>query len=344
LTPGNTDLPSLDIATAAVTVINVVPPSAAQFIATGAGAGGLPEVKVFDAKTGALKMDFLAYNAAFHGGVRVAVGDVNGDGVDDIVTAPGFGGSPDIRVFDGRTGALMTEFMAFDPRFNGGAFVAVKDLNGDGFGDIIVGAGAGGGPEVKAFSGLNGSKLADFYAYDVRFTGGVTVAAGDLFGNGQEEIVTGAGPGGGPHVKEFSATGVSLGGGFYAYDPHFNGGVSVATGDVEGNGQDQIVTGAGHGGGPNVRIFSGLNGSLFAQFMAGPNATTLFFDDGASFLSGVNVAVVDRNGDGRGDIITTFGPGGSSLVQTFSGATLQQIDSFFAFNTTFPGGVFVGAA
>jgi hypothetical protein len=289
-------------------------------------------------------MDFLAYDARFHGGVRVAVGDVNGDGVDDIITAPGFGGSPDIRVFDGVTGALMTEFMAFDPNFNGGAFVAAKDLNGDGHADIIVGAGAGGGPEVKAFSGLDGSKLADFYAYDVRFKGGVTVAAGDLAGNGSQDIITGAGPGGGPHVKEFSSTGVSLGGGFYAYDPNFNGGVSVSAGDVEANGQDQIVTGAGHGGGPNVRIFSGLNGSLFAQFMAGPNATTLFFDDGASFLSGVNVAVVDRNGDGHADIITTFGPGGSSEVKTFDGATLQQTDSFFAYNTTFPGGVFVGAA
>lgn len=344
LTPGNPNLPTLDIATAAVTVTSVVPPSAAQFIATGAGAGALPEVKVFDAKTGALKMDVLAYAAAFQGGVRVAVGDVNGDGVDDIITAPGFGGSPDIRVFDGRTGALMTEFMAFDPRFNGGAFVAAKDLNGDGHADIIVGAGAGGGPEVKAFSGLDGSKLADFYAYDVRFKGGVTVAAGDLFGSGQEEIITGAGPGGGPHVKEFTAAGASLGGGFYAYDPNFNGGVSVAAGDVEANGEDQIVTGAGHGGGPNVRIFNGANGSLFAQFMAGPNATTLFFDDGAPFLSGVNVAVVDRNGDGHADIITGFGPGGSSVVQTFDGATLQKIDSFFAYNTAIPGGVFVGAA
>jgi hypothetical protein len=342
--PGNPNLPTLDIATAAVTVTSVLPPSAAQFIATGAGAGGLPEVKVFDAKTGALKMDFLAYNPAFHGGVRVAVGDVNGDGVDDIITAPGFGGSPDIRVFDGRTGALMTEFMAFDPNFNGGAFVAAKDLNGDGHADIIVGAGAGGGPEVKAFSGANGSLLADFDAYSPLWNGGVTVAAGDVAGNGQEVIITGAGPGGGPHVREFSASGVSLGGGFYAYDPNFNGGVSVAAGDVEGNGQDQIVTGAGHGGGPHVKVFNGVNGSLFAQFMAGPNATTLFFDDGASFLSGVNVAVVDRNSDGHADIITTFGPGGPSVVKTFEGATLQQIDSFFAFNTTFPGGVFVGAA
>jgi hypothetical protein len=337
-------LSRLDIYTAKVSVSVIPPPTTSQFIATGAGAGGLPEVKVFDAKTGALVLDFLAYNAAFRGGVRVAVGDVNGDGVDDIVTAPGFGGSPDIRVFDGKTGALMTEFMAFDPRFNGGAFVAVKDLNGDGRADIIVGAGAGGGPEVKAFSGANGSLLADFYAYSPLFNGGVTVAAGDLFGNGQKEIITGAGPGGGPHVREFSSTGASLGGGFYAYDPNFNGGVSVATGDVEANGQDQIVTGAGHGGGPNVRIFSGQNGALFAQFMAGPSATTLFFDDGAPFLSGVNVAVVARSGDGHADIITSFGPGGPSVVKTFDGDTLQQVDSFFAFSTTIPGGVFVGAA
>jgi serralysin len=78
--------------------------------------------------------------------------------------------------------------------------------------------------------------------------------------------------------------------------------------------------------------------------MAGPSGLTLFFDDGAPFLSGVNVAAVARSNDGHADIITGFGPGGSSLVQTFDGDTLQRIDSFFAFNTTIPGGVFVGAA
>jgi hypothetical protein len=92
--------------------------------------------------------------------VRVAVADVNGDGMPDVITAPGPGGGPDIRVFDGRTGALIQEFMAYDPNFTGGVYVAAGDVNGDGKADIITGADAGGGPHVKVFSGQDDSVLA----------------------------------------------------------------------------------------------------------------------------------------------------------------------------------------
>src|SRR6185295_14733058 len=71
---------------------------------TGADAGGGPDVKVFDATTGQLRFGFFAYDANFTGGVRVAAGDVNGDGVPDIICAAGPGGGPNVTIFDGRNG------------------------------------------------------------------------------------------------------------------------------------------------------------------------------------------------------------------------------------------------
>src|SRR4051794_7920963 len=65
------------------------------------------------------------------------------------------------------------------PAFTGGVSVAAGDVNGDGFPDIVTGAGPTGGPHVKAFSGKDGSELFSFYAYDAGFTGGVNVAVGD---------------------------------------------------------------------------------------------------------------------------------------------------------------------
>ena len=159
--------------------------------AAGAGRGGGPRVKVFD-RTNALKYDFFAYDPGFTGGVVVATGDLNGDGVRDIVTAPESGGGPHVKVFDGATGKELRSFFAFDPGFVGGLSLAVGDVNGDTVPDIVVGAGAGGGPHVAAFNGQTGHIIRSFFAYDVGFRGGVSVAVG----NG--ELIVAAGPGGGP--------------------------------------------------------------------------------------------------------------------------------------------------
>ncbi|MCA9069720.1 MAG: carboxypeptidase regulatory-like domain-containing protein, partial [Planctomycetaceae bacterium] len=101
-----------------------------NFIVVGADAGGGPHVRVLDAQTGFEWLSIFPYSSAFTGGVRVATGDVNGDGVLDIITSPGRGGGPHIKVFDGRSGGEIANFMAYDPRFTGGAFVAAADVNG----------------------------------------------------------------------------------------------------------------------------------------------------------------------------------------------------------------------
>jgi len=66
----------------------------------------------------------LAYTPNFLGGVRMAVADVDGDGIGDIITSPGVTGGPDVRVFDRATLAVLDEFMAYDPTLTNGVFVA----------------------------------------------------------------------------------------------------------------------------------------------------------------------------------------------------------------------------
>jgi hypothetical protein len=96
-------------------------------IVVGAGAGGGPAARVFSGANPAIKLsDFIAYNTNFTGGVRVAMADVDGDGFDDIITAPGAGGAPDLRVFDFATLAQLDEFMNYAPSFLGGVFVGSR--------------------------------------------------------------------------------------------------------------------------------------------------------------------------------------------------------------------------
>jgi len=302
-----------------------------KLFAVGPGAGRVPEVKLF-AADGTPRFTFLAYDQRFTGGVTVATVDFNNDGVDDVVTGAASNGGPHVKVFDGRNLNQLASFFAYDASFTGGIFVAAGDVNNDGQVDIITGANAGGGPHVKAFSGVNLVELRSFFAYNAAFRGGVRVAAGDVNNDGNDDIITGAGAGGGPHVEAFSGANGSLLRSFFAYDAGFTGGVYVASGDNNGDGVGDIITGAGAGGGPHVQVFNGLNLALLQSFFAYNPA----------FTGGVRVGAEQLNGDGRADILTGAGPGGGPHVEAFSGGNLDLLQSYFAYDPTFMGGVYVG--
>jgi hypothetical protein len=304
--------------------------AAAGPLLIGPGPGGGPHVRVLD-PVPAETASFFAFHPAFTGGVHVAVGDVTGDGIPDLIVGAGPGGGPHVRVIDGVTGADVWSFYAYDPGFSGGVFVAAGDVTGDGRDDIITGAGPGGGPHVRVFDGATGSEVGGFYAYDPGFDGGVFVAAGDVTGDGRAEIMTGAGPGGGPHVRVIDGLTLAPVHDFLAYHPGFAGGVAVAAGDVTGDGVADIMTGAGPGGGPHVRVIDGLT--------LAPVHDVLAYHPG--FAGGVAVAAGDVTGDGIADIVTGPGPGGGPHVRVIDGLTLAPLHDFLAFHPAFLGGVFV---
>jgi uncharacterized repeat protein (TIGR01451 family) len=310
-----------------------------QLYAVGADAGGGPHVRVFSGTVPTERFSFFAYNINFTGGVRVAMGDITGDGTADIITAAGPGGGPHVRAFDGNTGVQIPgfNFMAYDINFTGGVFVASADFNNDGFADILTGADAGGGPHVKVFSGAGGAVIASFFDAQ-KGGGGVRVASGDINGDGTPDIITGSGFNIFPvTVRVLSGlSGQPIDGPlgtFFPY-PSFAGGVYLAAGDVNGDGRDDVITGAGPGGGPHVKAFSGVTGAEIASFFA----------YSINFTGGVRVGVGDVNDDGLFDIITGAGPGGGPHVRAFSGAGGAELTSFFAFNINFTGGVFVAGA
>jgi hypothetical protein len=304
--------------------------SVVHVFATGSDAGGGPNVIVYDSLTNAVKFNFFAYDPRFTGGVRVAVGDVNGDGVPDIVTVPGPGGGPDVHVYDGQTGALIRQFWAFSPNFVGGSFVAAGDVNGDGFADIIIGADKGGGPDVTVFSGKDGSMLQNFFAFSPGFTGGVRVAAGDITGAGHADIITTPGPGGGPDIATYDGITGAMISSFFAFNQFQPNGLWVAAGDTDGDGIAEIIVGIDAGNVPTVAVYNGLAGVQLQAFYA--------YDPG--FTGGVRVGTA-VNPQGLADILTVAGPGGGPDVKRFSGSNDSLIDEFFAYDPRFSGGLFV---
>ncbi len=318
------------------------PSNESSIAAFGVGNGGGSLVEIMDTETNETLFSFSAFEDAFAGGVRVAMGDVTGDGTPDIITGAGIGGGPHVRVFDGRTGEkLLTnagDFFAYDAAFRGGIYVASGDINGDGQADIITSPGNGGGPHVRIFNGADGSLLSEFMAFEEEFRGGVRVAVGDVNGDGVPEVIAAAGQGGGPRVRVFNGlTGNQVDSpvaDFFAYDTNFRGGVFVAAADVDGDGFADIITGAGETGGPHVKVFSGRTGGVINEFFA--------FED--AFVGGVRVSISDVDGDGDGELIAAAGEG-SDRVRVFdplTGAPAASDLEFLFGDQDFIGGVFVG--
>jgi murein DD-endopeptidase MepM/ murein hydrolase activator NlpD len=216
----------------------------------------------------ALPNEILPYNS-FPGGGTVALGNVDGDKDLEMVTGAGSSGGPLVKIFDPNKIAKAS-FYAYDSGFTGGVDVASGDIDKDGKAEIITAPASMGGPHVKIFKG-DGTLLSEFLAYDSRWRGGVSVAAADLDNDGKAEIITGTGPGGGPHVKIFKANGTLMKE-FFAYDSAFRGGIDVAAAK-DGSG-GVVITSPGAGGGPHVKVFSD-KGSLRKEFFAyDPNFKT----------------------------------------------------------------------
>lgn len=248
---------------------------------------------------------------------------------DKILAGAGLGGGPQVRSFNGAGRPLTTSFFAFSEKFKGGIYVATGDVDGDKKSEIVVGAGWGGLPYVRVFDGYPKAQVKEFLAFDKNFKGGVRVAVGDVDGDGIKEIITGAGFDGTPKVRIFNANGKEKGRGFMAFNSKFSGGVYVASGDTDGDKKDEIIVGAGEGGGPQVKIFD-KKGKL----------KNMFFAHSKKKRTGVRVAAIDTNRDGKSGILTGAGNGDEPWVRVFSRFGKKRAD-FYAFDEKFKGGVYL---
>ena len=256
-------------------------------------------------------------------GLNVAIGDIDGDGVDEIVTGPGPGSGygPLVRAFEANGSPLSTvSFMAYGT-WRYGVNVACGDVDGDGIDEIVTGPGPGPmfGPHVRGWD-ADGDAVTpvpglSFMAYGT-WRHGVNVACGDVDGDGVDEIITGAGPGTvfGPHVRGWNHDGGAAapipGLSFFAYSTN-RFGLNVACGDLEGDGVAEIITGPGPG-----EMFSA---HIRAWRMDGAGVSPV---PGVSFLAyngeyryGASVAAGDIDLDGAEEIITAPGADPEALCR-----------------------------
>ncbi len=242
--------------------------------------------RVFNKKGEQAHNGFFAYKDSFVGAAQILASDIDNDGDLEMLIS----GRGAVAVYDNEK--KINAFSPYGASFKKEISLAIADFNNDGIKEIIT-VPLSGGPHVKIFR-KDGKILGQFFAYDQNFRGGVNVAAGDLNGDGREEIITAPASKGGPFVKVFSAKGKLLIPGFFAYDQNFRGGVNVAAGDLNGDGREEIITGAGAGGGPQIRIFN-KDGKATGQFFA--------YDK--NMRSGVKVMADDMDNDKTSEILAS---------------------------------------
>jgi hypothetical protein len=210
-----------------------------------------------------------------------------------------------------------------------GNALAVTDLGADGVSEILVGAGFGEEPEVRVLRG-DGSVIRSFLVYDRGMLQGVTVAAGDLDGDGRAEIVTGTGPGANAHVRILDMHGKPKlnARGFFPYGEDFKGGVTVAVGDTDGDGKAEIITAPGPTGGPRLGVWS-ANGESKADIFAFDNTN----------LVGMSIAAGDLDADGKAEVVAALAGPSPAAVRVYDVSARVMRKEFAGINGGFAGGL-----
>ena len=188
------------------------------------------------AASGVSEESFLAFDNFYHG-FNVEMGEINNDGVSEIVAGAGYGGGPQVRIFS-QDGRLLGQFFAYDKYFRGGVDIALGDVNADGKKEIITAAGRGGGPHILIWD--DHAKIrGNFMAHDKSFHGEISVAAGEVNDDGDDEIIVGFFENGKINIKIFKRDG-SLINHFY-FDALPDSKVEVRAVDLNNDLREEII-------------------------------------------------------------------------------------------------------
>lgn len=290
-----------------------------------------PFVRIYDQKVRKLLGDFNAFDSSFKGGESIAIGDVDGDGTDEIVVGTGPGPVSQVRIYDNH-GNKVGSFFPYEKTQKNGINVAVGDLDNDGKAEIVIGRMYGTDCKIEIYQkkGSVFEKYGKFLPFKHDFKYGVSLAIGDTNGDGTNEIIAASGLRGSAKIRMYSMDSKLLRK-FSAFGDDRYGGISLATGDLNNNGRDEIVLAeATHGKRENlgvVRTFEYSSGKF--------NMNQEFTPYGKKYRGGIRVAVGDINGDGAQDIVTSvFNSDSPPLIKAFTkyGKSLEKDMNGYSYN------------
>jgi len=250
-----------------------------------------PIIKIFR-NDGTLVNEWQPYPGGFAGEIVVVGADLDNDGKDEIITAPGAGGGPHVKIWDGYGNEKYDDFFALDNAYRQGIEIAAGDIDGDKTKEIIVSAIEGNKAVIKIFNCFGTQVYENIYFELENSFEPMKISTLDLGLDKVEEIIAAQSSGNQPKILFLRRDGTVINQ-FLAYAPSFGGGVNLTS--VKEDNYNLIITGAGFSGGPHIRFFDG-----FGKLQKDPR----FFSYNEKFRGGVNVAWGDVTGDGQANLIT----------------------------------------
>lgn len=252
-----------------------------------------------------------AFTADEQGSDGVAVADLGGDGVAEIIVGSGIGASATIRTLRA-DGSKILEFTAFTETATS-VRVAVGEIDGDGKPDIVAATGAGPSGRVRVFDAIGTATGDGFLPYGEGFHGGVVVTVGDFNGDGVSEIATMPSTGGGPHVKVWKKSGRLLGD-FTAFTGVQTSEYDLASGDIDGDSKDELAVLRREAGQSSIRMLSAVTGKASHEFPVGVQDTL------------TTLSLSDIDGDGRAEVLVVSGVRPRLFVYDGFGMLLAETD------------------
>ncbi len=250
-------------------------------------------------------------------GVEIACGDIDGDGIDEIVTSFESGLSK-IKIFSQEGKVKYDDFVPYYENYKEGMNITLGDINSDGKDEIIIVPKEGSNP-INVYN-YKGEKLdISFYPFSSNYHGEVKLTTGDINGDGLIEIITATGEGVRSEVRIFNNKGDLLPIQFFPFIDDFLGGINISSGDIEGDGTDEIVV-------------CQANGGSFCKTYK-YNKQKVIFNEWQTFDNefGVVVSVDDIDRDGRGEIVVSSKDLSNQKIKVYKGKE-EIINNFGLFN------------
>ncbi len=280
---------------------------------------GGPNFRLYRGSSEAL-YTFFTYDSALTTGIQSLWIDMDGDRTFELATVPDAGTSGHVRLFT-ESGTAIDDLFPFGESFRGGVNLAAADVDADGDQELIVAPQSEHDPTVKIYRLKNGTlELLDRvnpFADDYR--GGVNMTAGDLNGDGDDELVVGArSEKGVMHIYRWNHANGEMRW-WFGKRPyvrtHSNSqnGLSLAMGDVNFDGADDIVVGS-YTGNSVVRVFRYAPGKRTVRLIS---RRRVFGRDASG---GVRILVGNINSTPEEEVIVTAHAGtpDAARVRTFN--------------------------